>query len=99
MEGGCSCNYGDSEPPEAFDETFPRAREQLECHECNAIISTGEKYQLVEATWDGEASIFETCLPCFRIREDHCMDYGDLRTQIWQELGINLTTGEMIDDD
>jgi len=89
MECGCLCD-SDLEPPSALSKSYPKARKPHRCYECGATIPVGIKYQRVWGIWNHEMSVFRTCLPCSRIRDAYCMDYGVLRTQVQEALGVDL---------
>jgi len=92
----CSCNY-DGDSPELFSEKIVTARKKYRCFECGGIIKPGDKYEYVKGKWDGDFSSYKTCILCARIRDDLCQCgfiYGELRNQIWNDLGFDYLTGE-----
>ena len=55
--------------PTLSNTAYPTARKPHKCIECDALISTGDKYELVEGLWEGEWRRFKTCLNCSAVRE------------------------------
>ena len=99
MEGGCSCSYDSSESPEVIDTSYPKARKEHKCCECGSTIAPGDVYERVWGVWESEMETFKTCIPCSRIRSDHCFNYGGLADQVWEFLGVSLMTGKIRGDD
>jgi hypothetical protein len=69
-ECDCYCDY-DSESPEMFTRTTPRARKEHKCCECGDIIKRGEVYQYVKGRWDYRFDSYKTCRICAQIRKDY----------------------------
>lgn len=60
--------YGDGEAL-YFDEVV-EATEEHKCIECNCEIKPGQKYERVDARYEGDWTRFHTCLPCMNVRND-----------------------------
>lgn len=97
MECGFVCDL-DLEPPEFICVSLKKARKNHKCCECGEIIPAGNQYQYISGKWDGDFLTFKTCATCAAIRSDYCCCYGDLRTDLWQALGLDYVTGKTIDD-
>ncbi len=57
------------DPPEAWTETRPRARQAHRCCECRGTIEPGEHYQRFSGIWDHRPQRFKTCDDCRALRE------------------------------
>lgn len=81
----CDC---DCEAPSVYRESFPRARKQYQCCECEAFIQPGDQYRHTFGVWDGEPGTYRTCLPCaelgsvFAYVTGRCLCYGGLLEDI-----------------
>lgn len=54
----------------AFSETrIQRAAKSHQCCECGERIEPGSRYERVCGLWDGEFTVFKTCLRCAEIRQ------------------------------
>jgi hypothetical protein len=100
----CACSIdmdGDCYGPSFFDERFPKARKEHRCCECGEAIQPGETYEYVKGCWDGEFSVYKTCMTCRAIRHDYCCTwvYGELREAMWEAFDFDYVTGEARDDD
>lgn len=84
----CSCDY-DYDPPEFFIFREKKARKVHRCCECGAEIQIGEQYERIAGKWDGEISVFKTCLTCSRIRVDYCAPFTMLRVTLFEGLGCD----------
>ena len=49
-------------------ESTPTARKVHSCGECHGHIKSGQKYQLISGSWDGDMGSFKTCMPCVEAR-------------------------------
>ncbi len=93
MECGCACNV-EWEPWEFFECCDVRARKRHKCCECGGQIEVGELYEYAKGRSDGIFQDYHTCIPCARIRVDHCCSYGGVAEELWECLGFNYVTGE-----
>ena len=101
MECDCSCEWDDGEQPSVHTVKMVRARKTHICCECYGTINPGDEYEIARGCWDGHWDTFHTCLFCSRIRTAWCSHgyiYGQLRSTIWDCQGIDIETGEMLDD-
>lgn len=82
----CSC---DAEMPEFHGASVRTARKPHKCYECSCPIQPGEKYEYTFGKWEGDISIFKTCLHCVELRDwakisvpCFCWVYGDIHENI-----------------
>ena len=78
----CFCDY---EAPEFFVERMRVARKSHKCVECRRGIAPGEYYEYTSGKWDGDFSVYKTCLRCQAVRKfvvEHvpcfCWYYGNM---------------------
>lgn len=75
------------ELPEFYAETFPRARKEYPCCECEAPIERGEEHLHWRGKWDGEMGGGRQHMLCREVCMllnsdlDECFAFGDL----WEE--------------
>jgi len=62
----CYCDY---DPPRVYRASRPLARRHHRCSECGRAIPPGERYERVEALWDGPWSTVKTCVWCLGLRD------------------------------
>jgi hypothetical protein len=96
--GACYCDY---EPCEVYSEKKLRARKLYHCDECGEEISPGTEYVRVKALSDGRWTLAKRCVPCQSIARDYCcgiVDPGMIREVVQEEFGVDLLTGEIMDD-
>ena len=67
-----------SDVASVYSVSYPKARREHRCCECNRIIKPGEEYQLYKGCWDGKWSDYKTCQECADQRDDYVKDH-DLR--------------------
>jgi len=85
----CSQDYGDT--PTYHRERDVVARKEHVCCECGETIQPGTRYERVDGVWDGEWSIFCTCLTCANIRSLYCSAwvYGGLDEALCECFGFS----------
>lgn len=80
-----------------FSESVKRvARKYHECCECQRMIRKGELYEYISGCWEGSWSHYKVCLQCSQIAEDflgRCWVLGEMRSHIWECLGVDIVTG------
>jgi hypothetical protein len=100
--GSCSCDC-DYDANRVWSPRERRARQEHQCEECGCTIERGQRYYYASYLGsDGPPwGEYKCCLPCHRIQRDYapCCALGELREVIWECLGINIVTGETLDDD
>ena len=78
----------DYDAPEFSNESFPTARKEHRCYECQAVIPVGAKHSKVVGKWEGKLMTIRQCLPCNEIQKTFsCGDgwlYGDL-WEMWRD--------------
>lgn len=52
-----------------YTETWPKARKDHKCCECNQPITKGEHYRRVFGKWEGEIDTFSTCQRCLDLTD------------------------------
>jgi hypothetical protein len=98
----CSCYADDYEHAEVSIEDIVKARKEHICCECREVIIIGEKYERAKLLYDGSWSVYDTCLPCARIRSDYCPHgwiYGSLVDMLLECLGFDYRYPPPPDDD
>lgn len=63
----------------------PRARKQHKCIECRQLIQPGEIYERDTTIFEGDISVYKTCLICVCIRSELLIcgwHYGDMWNDI-----------------
>lgn len=60
----------EGEWPEIYKEHYSKARKTHICCECQNTINNGETYQRSEGLWDGSFSLYKTCKPCYKLRNE-----------------------------
>ena len=65
-EGACDVSLGDydGDAAELYHEAIVTARTPKKCDECNETIEPKQRYERVSGKWDGEWSVWRSCLPC-----------------------------------
>lgn len=63
-----SIDYGDMDRPEFRYDTYPRARKEHKCFECETTIKAGESYRRIVGKWCGEFDCFKICDACEDLR-------------------------------
>jgi len=58
----CGCDF-DSDAPEFYNESRPRARKEYKCCECGGAIRVGESHKKITGKWDS-VETFRTCADC-----------------------------------
>jgi hypothetical protein len=77
----CYCDY---EPAEFYHRETPIASKKHACYDCGCTIKPGEKYERVNAKWDGVIVTAKTCPDCVAIRsalmdmDCFCWSHGGL---------------------
>jgi len=102
MQGSCLAMDCDYDYAPVNDTVVVNARKPHMCCECNEVIRKGDKYERNSQLYDGHWSHHCTCLICACIRDDltcGCYIFGELREQIWEQLGFDYVTGEDQDDE
>lgn len=101
MSDDCCVYRDDSDGDQAsiYKAKIITARKIHRCSECLRQIGEGERYEVVDALWEGAWSHIKTCVTCVRMRDDvYCkgsvIEHGRLRTDAWEALGIDIITGE-----
>lgn len=56
------CDYDNA--PQAYQETYRKARKRHHCYECRTAIEPGTRYWLMSGVWDGKGSSFKVCAVC-----------------------------------
>lgn len=93
------CVMADCDEPFEFSvRTFPVARKEHKCSECNKVIQRGEKYERVVGKYDGDIEAFKTCLVCAEIADTFSCDGRMYGGYFWEsfdegECWQALTTG------
>lgn len=80
---------GDAEPLKLARETWPVARKQHKCCECNSDIDPGEKYQCITGLFEDKFETYKTCLICANIRTAAMseLDYGIAFECLYETVG------------
>jgi len=60
----------EGEAPSVWTESYPKARKEHKCYECDRIIKPGEKYHNFKGCWEGKWAEFKTCEPCNDLRHE-----------------------------
>lgn len=92
----CFYSYGADCMPDFHTERVVCARKEHKCGECGEAIAAGEKYERSSGKWDGELSVFCTCLPCAEIRDTFACEgfvYENLWEDIRESMFETMTTG------
>lgn len=84
MYDTCVC-IDANEYPEVYNSTIKTARKEHKCYECGDPIKKGQKYEYVNGKWDGEWTVFKTCITCVNIRED-LFACGYNHGSLWEDL-------------
>lgn len=83
MECSCSIDMDyDGSGPDRHTEKIRTARKTHVCFECVKDIQPGEQYEYASGLWDGEYSIYKTCLDCKSIRDTFFSSW--VYTQVWE---------------
>ena len=61
---------GDLESAQVYHSKMVTARKEHSCYECENIIKVGQKYEQVDAVYEGEWEHFKTCTTCVNIRRN-----------------------------
>jgi len=96
----CDCGYCDDYST-CLSDTYPIARKEHICCECNETIKPGEKYNVYTGVYDGDFFTKKTCLICDRIRNDFCRSgfiFGELRETLLSCIGIDYLKKAMNDE-
>ncbi len=97
MECGCVCDI-EYDPPAFLCSREITARKGHRCCECGESILPGKKYEYVSGMWEkGKVYTFHTCLVCALIRSEYCCSYGGVREDLWEALGLDYISNEIID--
>jgi hypothetical protein len=88
----CPLDNGDADadPAQFYNQRVLRAAKEHECSECSAKIAKGERYERVDAMWDGDWSMFKTCLLCVEIRNHFACGNGWCFGEVWNQLEENF---------
>ncbi len=98
IECACSIEQGDGGyENDIQNEEIRTARKAHVCIECRDTIAPSQQYEYTTILSDGAWSHYKTCLPCMRIRREHCCAwvYGGLVEAIWEGLGFDYLTGDL----
>ena len=96
----CSCDYFDN-PVDVYNIRFPVARKSHICQECGKTIDSGIKYVYITACWESSWWTGKRCYQCHQIAEDYCCSVvgtGAVREWVWELLGVDLKTGEILEN-
>lgn len=97
MECACIDSGYDDEGGWSFEpkETYPTAKKNWKCCECNRQIPKGEKYYCLTGKWHGEFFVERMCFDCRSVTEH--LFCGFTFGQVWEELREHLysTVGEI----
>ena len=77
-------DYGDYDPPEFCNDTYPKARKEYTCEECRTAIKPGESYRRISGKWGGEFYCFKICQSC-----------ESLRAEVEARIGYGVAFGEL----
>ena len=58
------------EAPSVYSTSYPKARREHRCCECDGTIFKGERYHIFNGCWDGEWDSFKSCDDCQAIRKE-----------------------------
>lgn len=89
----CTCEYdGDGAPVEDITTTYPKAQSVWICHECGRSIQPGEEYEKVRCMFEGERTVFRTCLGCYRLRDSAGLGWcgGVLAKTVKRCFGVDI---------
>lgn len=92
MSASCDCSWTDIDGWSVGREEMRRARTSHRCCECGDVIKPGDQYEYASGCWDGEWSVYRTCLPCVAIRREYCPSgyiYGMLEETLRECLGFS----------
>jgi hypothetical protein len=98
--GVCIGGYDCDGYPEFFNTTWPKARKEHVCEDCNRKILAGQTYHRVSGKYDGEMFDVVTCAICEEIRSAFtCAEYdqtgppsGELWADIQEQMFPSITT-------
>lgn len=94
----CSCDSGDYPDFESW--SYPRARKEYSCAECNGTIAIGERHEAYTAKHD-EVETHRSCNRCVRMRsaffelrdDPHCTPpFWELRNCVTELVSEGVTT-------
>lgn len=71
----CCPLQNDGDGPEFCTVSTPHAGKEHQCSECSGVITKGVVHELAAGKWNGEMSIFRTCLLCVEIRNHFACSY------------------------
>ncbi len=93
----CDCSIDDYDTNEIEEVSWPKARKEHICYECERIIKKGEKYEVCSLLSSSKWERYKTCLGCTRIRDAFCPNgwyIGGLANQVSDCIGFNYVTGD-----
>lgn len=82
---------------EHLSTTYPRARKRHVCCECLHAIKPGERYERQALVDDGDVMVYETCIPCSRIRGSlfsHGYYFGRMWNDVHEQFCLSRTSEE-----
>lgn len=89
----CVCDY---DRPSVYHAQRPLARKEYRCSECTRGIHQGERYERVDAVFEGRWSHYRTCVYCLAVRDlmacsdCFCWAHGGL----WEDIETEFDYGE-----
>ncbi len=86
----CPLGGGDDEPAQFHNQRQLRAAKDHKCSECGDGIAKGARYERVDGMWDGDWSVYKTCLSCVEIRDHFACGNGWLFGELWNQLEENF---------
>lgn len=74
----CSCVFIEEYTESEFsDSKITKARKTHKCVECGETIKKGDRYEYTSGLWDGDFSVYKTCMNCLSIRDSFfCKGWG-----------------------
>ena len=69
--------------PEFLHCEIRHARKPHTCCECGKEIKPSEQYEHVRGKWDGDMFTFDTCAPCYEIRDVFSCGEGYIFGELW----------------
>lgn len=91
-EDTCISVGDDGSGPEFYREATRRAAKPHKCDECGDTITVGQSHQYVSGKWEGDFTVYRTCLPCVEIRKVFCCD-GFCLSMLWEDMAEQVFDG------
>jgi hypothetical protein len=85
----CPLSPNGDDGPEFTSTKIRTARKLHQCCECKETILPRDAYEYSTGKWDGELSVFKTCLSCVEIRTHFACD-GFIYEKLWEDLQDNF---------